>query len=200
MKTLTKNSSQGFTLIELIIALLIFSLIIVGIMAVFVSSINAYQKSKAIKKVKEDAEFAMNSISKDVRMGKIETTDSSCIGTGAGTSLKKCVLVTRNRGQDKACYKIAGDNLSLEVAEGVSENTCPSSASGYQKLIDLADTGMAFDSLSGFFGQTTNTSAGTKTRGWVEMNFNIKMSADAEMETDQINIQTTASSRDYGEQ
>jgi prepilin-type N-terminal cleavage/methylation domain-containing protein len=200
MKTRTKNSNQGFTLIELIVALLIFSLIVVGIIAVFVASINAYQKSKAIKKVKEDSEFAMNSIAKDVRMGKIETTDSDCIGAGAGTSLKKCVMVTRNRGQDKACYKIVSDNLSLGVAEGVSGNTCPSSASSYQKLIDLADTGMSFDSSSGFYGQTTGNSSGNQTRGWAEMNFNIKMSVDAEMETDQINIQTAASSRDYGEQ
>ena len=34
--------------------------------------------------------------------------------------------------------------------------------------------------------------------GWVEINLNIKSDAGKEMEADQINVQTTVSSRDYG--
>ncbi|MDD5490072.1 MAG: type II secretion system protein, partial [Candidatus Moranbacteria bacterium] len=112
-----QNSRKGFTLIELLVAILIFSLIVVAIVSVFVSTVTSSGKARAVKNVKENAEFAVSSIAKDVRMGKIESTDSNCIGTG--TSPKSCLMITRNGG-GKVCYKVASDYLGIQ--ESVSGN------------------------------------------------------------------------------
>jgi len=210
MRTDTKNfsSQRGLTLIELIVAIFIFSLITVAILSVFVSTVTAYGKARAIKSVKENTEFAISSIAKDVRMGKIESSDINCIEAGTSISPKACLMVTRNRG-GKVCYQISANALSICENAGASCSVC---SAGYKNIIDLSGTNMTFDistSGSGFYSCPTDTSEtaslplclatpAEKGRGWAEMNFNINVTAGKEMETDQINVQTIVSSRDYG--
>ncbi len=203
------NAGQGFTLIELLVAIFIFSLVTIAIVSVFVFTVTAYGKAKAIKTVKENAQFAMNSIAKDIRMGKIESYYKVGVGSTApldGT-LKSYLVISRNRG-GKVCYHLDTVNNFLGVQEGIGgDNSCSSNSSSYKKLIDLSQTGMEFANSAGFyscpstFGTPSACPAGANSanrRGWVEMNFNIKMKSGSEMEADQINIQTIVSSRDYG--
>ena len=178
---------RGFTLIELLVAIFIFSLIIVAIVSVFVSTVTAYGKAKAIKTVKENAEFAMASIAKDVRMGKIENI-SGCIG---GASPNNCLVVTRNRG-GKVCYKITPASLTIDDVDG----NCTDDDT--KALVDLSGTNMTFEGTSGFYSLPTDTTSATKMRGWVEINLDIVPNAGKEMEADKINVQTTVSARDYG--
>lgn len=177
-----KNSCKGFTLIELVVAIFIFSIILVGVLTISVSVLNSYQKAKAIKTVKENAEFALSSIAKDVRMGKIESAD-----TGAGKS--DTFEITRNRNQTKVCYRKTANTLDI------CDSGC---ASNCKSLVDLSGTGMSFDSTSGFRNQQTEPIPNPTVRGWVEINLNIVADTGKEMEADQINVQTTVSSRDYG--
>jgi prepilin-type N-terminal cleavage/methylation domain-containing protein len=193
--------NSGFTLIELMVAIFIFSIITIGIVSVFVSTAGSYQKSRAIKEVKENVEYSISSIAKDVRMGKIEATDSNCIGNGG--SPKACLMVTRNRG-GKVCYRVAGNYLGIQ--ESVSGNTCSLNAADYKKIIDLSGGSTTFDvSTSGFYSCPSAVEIPAlcggvteKRRGWVEINLNILPNAGKEMEADQINVQTVVSSRDYG--
>ena len=202
MKMNTKNKSKiqpcGFTLIELIVAIFIFSVITVAIVSVFVSTTKAYQKARVIKLVKENAEFALVSIAKDVRMGKIEKSSSYSSG-----SRKDYFLVTRNRTQQKICYVFSTSELS------VFEGTTNCSDGTKKVLIDLSGTGMQFLSDSGFRACPSAETADVASdpgyyacpfatelrRGWVEINLNI---GNASMETDEIKVQTIVSSRDYG--
>jgi prepilin-type N-terminal cleavage/methylation domain-containing protein len=171
------RNKKGFTLIELLVAIFIFSLIMVSIVSVFASTVKAYSKAKSMKILKENIEFAISSIAKDVRMGKIESTD-----TGAGIS--DTFEVTRNIDQTRVCYQKTASTLDV----------CDSGCSTCKSLVDLSGAGMSFDSTSGFRNeQTTPTS-----RGWVEINLNIAMTAGQEMNADSINVQTMVSSRDYG--
>jgi len=161
--------------------------------AVSVSIFNSYQKSKAIKVISEDIGFAMNSIAKDVRMGRIETTDSNCIGSAISNSPKNCLMVSRNRG-GRVCYRISDDYKLLEINESITGASC--SVPGYNKIIDLSSYNMSFNTAtSGFYGAATDTTSATKSRGWVEINLNIE---NPSMETDSIRVQTIVSSRDYG--
>jgi len=196
LKFKIKNSRKGLTLIELIVAIFIFSLITIAIVSVFVSTVTSYGKAKAIKTVKENAEFAINSIAKDVRMGKIES------GSGySNGSLKPRFVLTRNRG-GKVCYEVAQSYLRVDDTNGDCTGTI-------KKIIDLSGIAMEFDTLtSGFYSCPTDTSetapstclatVAEKGRGWVEINLNIVSVAGKEMEADQINVQTIVSSRDYG--
>ncbi|MDI6777587.1 MAG: prepilin-type N-terminal cleavage/methylation domain-containing protein [Patescibacteria group bacterium] len=201
------NTKSGFTLIELLVAIFIFSLIAVAIVSVFVSTATSYGKAKAIKTVKENAEFAMASIAKDVRMGRIVNPSA---GYSDG-SLDKYLMVSRNKG-GKICYyldRTAGSSY-LGVITGVTDGAtaCPDpTSSTYNKMVNLSGTGMEFSSNAGFYSCPTDISTTEssclatlpeKGRGWVEINLNIDMVPGKEMEADQVNIQTIVSSRDYG--
>ena len=196
---------EGFTLIELMVAISIFSIILVGVLTISVSVLNAYQKAKAIKTVKENAEFAFSSIAKDVRMGKIESpfTVGAINHTNNGTTIDGYFAVTRNRNQEVACYHVIGDYLGVTTGTPgtpvILPNCPPDGGNNYKKIVDLANTGMSFDSrFSGFYSMATNNISATKIRGWVEINLSIKADTGKEMEADQINVQTIVSSRDYG--
>lgn len=191
---LKKNfQEEGFTLIELIVSIFIFALITVAILAVFVSTSTAHQKANAIKNVKENVEYAMNLIVRDVRMGKIEASS----GYSNGSPQNRLIL-TRNRG-GKVCYEIGSDYVGIDDSVG----NCAS----IKKIVDINNLGMtigpgsAFYSCPSTFGTATTCPSGSgpaNRRGWAEINLNIKPASGKEMEADQINVQTIISSRDYG--
>jgi len=194
------KDKKGFTLIELLVAMFIFIVIMGAMVAVSLAGFRSYIKSRAIKVVTEDVGFALNSIAKDVRMGKVENA-TGCIGT----SLKDCLMITRNATQEKVCYRI--DDKYLAVNKIPITMGCPIyTDEDYNKIVDLSDTEMNFDtSTSGFYSCETDTSAidpstcfttaSEKGRGWAEINLNIE---NPTMETDSISVQTIVSSRDYG--
>jgi prepilin-type N-terminal cleavage/methylation domain-containing protein len=194
-----KNSRKGFTLIELMVAMFIFVLLMGAMVAVSVAGFRSYGKSKAVKTVSEDVGFAINSIAKDVRMGKIENGNNYATGSSSNY-----LFVTRNRDQVKVCYKIT--STSLEIQEGATD--CISGT--YNKIVDLSSTSMQFDLGTAKFRSCVSDNKGDgldllnfpdcngtteKRRGWAEINLNI---ASPSMETDSISVQTVVSSRDYG--
>lgn len=199
------STNQGFTLIELIVAIFIFSVILVGILSVSVSVLNAYRKAKVIKSVKESADFALSSIAKDVRMGKVENITSYSDGT-----IKHHLMIRRNRG-GSVCYYLyntVSGNTFLGIKDDVldSATSCPNTLASYNKIINLSGSGMDFSADSGFYSCPTDTGdtpascggVSGKHRGWVEINLNIVPTGGIGMSTDAINVETIVSSRDYG--
>lgn len=196
----SEKNCEGFSLIELIVAMFILALVMGGMIMVSVSVFRSYQKSKAVKTVLEEIGFAINSITKDVRMGGMEKSS-----TYANGGLESRLMVVRNRNQQKVCYALSSDYLKLSVFEGTTN--C---SNGTEKiLVDLTGTGMVFDATSGFRscpsaavadivqdpGYYACPSSAELRRGWAEINLNI---GNPTMETDSIRTQTIVSSRDYG--
>lgn len=64
----TRSRSAGLTLIELMIALAIGSLLILGLVQVFSASRTAYQLSEGMSRAQENARFAMDYLQRDIRM------------------------------------------------------------------------------------------------------------------------------------
>lgn len=177
-----KKNSKGFSLIELMVAIFIAAVIFTGIVAVFVSSTSSYQKSKAMKRIFENTQYALSLIVKDIRMGKIESGDGT---------LKSQLAITRNRG-GKVCYKVASDYLAVDDSAG----DC---TGAMKNLVDLNGTNMTFrTATSGFYSRPTDMASAAKMRGWAEINLEIIPGAGKEMEAEPVRIQTAVSSRDYG--
>lgn len=75
----------GLSLIELMIALLIGSILLIGLVQVFAASRTAYQLSQGVGRVQENARFAMDYLQRDIRMvghngcvndqGRLQTAD-----------------------------------------------------------------------------------------------------------------------------
>ncbi len=62
------NKSLGFTLIELMIAMVLGLILIGGVIQVFLSSKQTYASQQALSEVQENARFALDMIAKDIRM------------------------------------------------------------------------------------------------------------------------------------
>jgi prepilin-type N-terminal cleavage/methylation domain-containing protein len=71
----TKSFRRGFTLVEMMVAIAVFSIVMVTAMSALLNVIAANNKARAIKTAINNVSFALEGISKDMRMG----TDYSCI-------------------------------------------------------------------------------------------------------------------------
>ncbi|MBL7155472.1 MAG: prepilin-type N-terminal cleavage/methylation domain-containing protein [Candidatus Portnoybacteria bacterium] len=74
--TFRSKSGAGFTLVELLIAFAVFSLIVVAMSATAVSVIKSQRKNFALQNSQEAARYILESFSKEIRMSKINSDDS----------------------------------------------------------------------------------------------------------------------------
>lgn len=63
-----RRHATGVTLIELLVALLIGAILVLGLVQVFAASRAAYQMSEGMARVQENARFAMDFLQRDIRM------------------------------------------------------------------------------------------------------------------------------------
>jgi len=72
MKKLFKEKNRGLTMIELIVAIGIFSVIITIVVSLFVSALRGYRKNLALQNVQENARFLLDFITKELRMSTVD--------------------------------------------------------------------------------------------------------------------------------
>lgn len=78
LKTINTKKSSGFTLIEMLVAMAVFMIVMTVAVGSLISIIDANRKAQAIKNVVNNINFALESISKDMRVG----TKYSCYTEG----------------------------------------------------------------------------------------------------------------------
>lgn len=164
---------KGFFLLEMIIAMAIFSLVIVAVVATFASIVKTQKRTREIQRNVESAGTAMEVMSKTIRMSS-QTADYS-----GGKEIR-----LYNNSQDKCIsYKFnAGDlKVSEELGHnGTTDCTIPGTypVSSYSTLIPGA---------SGLFSVTTTRSSSPKRMGKATILVNLG----------QNHLQTTVSFVDY---
>ena len=67
-KFYTKN--QGFTLIELLVSITIFVLVVAAAIGIFVSSLQGKQRVNQLKEIEDNARYAMELMSREIRMAQ----------------------------------------------------------------------------------------------------------------------------------
>jgi prepilin-type N-terminal cleavage/methylation domain-containing protein len=77
-KICINKKSKGITLIELIVAMGIFSVIIVIVVSLFAATLRGYRKSAALQNVQENARFLLDFMTKEIR----QSTIISVVGAG----------------------------------------------------------------------------------------------------------------------
>lgn len=65
-----KYQKRGFTLVEMMVAIAVFSVVMVTAMSALLNVIDANNKARAIKTAINNVNFALEGISRDMRMGK----------------------------------------------------------------------------------------------------------------------------------
>ena len=81
----TLNPENGFTLVEILTAFLIFSIILTIFSSVFLSSSNLQKRAFNIQQAEENASYILESMIKEIRVSKISGPDSNCPSSPAST-------------------------------------------------------------------------------------------------------------------
>lgn len=78
-----KFLSQGFTLIEMLVGMFVFSIIILLVSSMFVSGLELQRRAFNVQHVEENSTFILETMTKELRIAEITspTVDSACPGT-----------------------------------------------------------------------------------------------------------------------
>ena len=151
-KTIFKKlSSKGFTLVELLIVLSIFSIVIISITTLFVDLLRNQLYILSARKMLGEISYLGEFISRQIRMSKTDTT-GSCVSAG-----KNFEIINGGEGikfltQDDKCYTIYLDSLEHQIMiqrpDGVFELT--SKRTKVEKLLFRVSGNIVGDTIQPF--------------------------------------------------
>lgn len=179
------QTKQGFTLLELMISIFIFSVVVVVVATIFSRGMVAYQYANSVQKGLEEAQFTMGQIAKVLRTSSIILPTGTTIATGTtitvfDASQTKCVK-----------YIISGGVVSQQ--KSLSINMDPSDWCGgvsYGAVVPM--TNLDNGKITGSFSAVKSTYAPPKV-GRASMVFVIT----APNGSSSVHIQSSVSLRDY---
>lgn len=128
MITISKNNSKGFTLVEMMVAMVIGLIIIAGIMMIFVSSKQTYRLNTGMTHVHDNGRFAMSYVVSDLRKAgwvdsDIETVDGHSLAMPFNNLLDN-VEVEGGQPSDSLTVRYYGEANCIgdKPADGIVEN------------------------------------------------------------------------------
>ena len=173
---LFRSKYQGFTLIETVVSMFIFVLVIAATAQIFTQSFSGYRYEKSVQNDLESAQFAINTMAKELRTASIKNTTATSVEF-IDYSQSKCFI-----------YAITGTTpktLTVQVDDSAKDlSECGSYNSATTVVKEIA---------AGKFSVTESRSSGPQQIGKVTVSLQIGTGA-----THQANIQTSVSLRDYG--
>ena len=181
-KKIKKRINQaGVTLIEILVAMMIFSFVLGGIVLFGVRAIEANTRSQAMQNSLENARFAIESISKRAR------TSSGIAGDGDE------VFFIDNAQEDASyCYQFGTD--VLEVGKGIAGYASCDDITTFETILGGSKT-----AIEGSFEVVkTDKNATPPTRGQLKISIKITYTGGMGVQSDSERIiQSTVSLRDY---
>jgi prepilin-type N-terminal cleavage/methylation domain-containing protein len=155
-KKLEKNLEAGFSLIEVLVAMAIFSLIIGGIVMFSINSIKTSTKSRAVQEAVDNARYAMDDLAKKVR------TSSNVKLTNDGKDL----FFIDNKTLTKYCYEFDVDKGVMNVSKYEPEFSGGrmTNATTYNSITDCDSTNL---------GDEAEIVGGTDSKITIEGNFEV---------------------------
>lgn len=163
-KTTVPNFSKkaGFTLIEMMVAVFVFSVVMVLSTGAIFSVVNANKTSQAIKSVMDNLSSALDSMSREIRYGSIYhcgggtlTVRTSCSGDNSSADHSKFAFLSKDK-LTTISYKFENDSL-----DGSGHiNRCTASASTAENCVLLTAPEVHIQNL-GFYVQGAGTGTDT---------------------------------------
>ena len=132
MRTVPHNRCRGFTMIELMIALLISTLLTVAILNLFTASNRSYKETNRAARLQENARFAIHALKQDLTLvkffggvpsysivndGSLGAVSGDCSGAAAAYDYSKPLLATQSdsSGDAYGCITDAVPNTGVLV-------------------------------------------------------------------------------------
>lgn len=172
--------AKGFTFVELLIAILIFSLMMIAVAGIFSSSFGGYRSARIIQKDLEDAQFVMNQMAKILRSSSIISSSGNSQLTVYDYSTQKCYNYKFEEN------KIKASSYAEDIKGKKIENFC---ASGFSNFNSLA----AFFVQGKFYPISSDKTSGRLGKVTISM----KICSNFDCTGDKVNIQSSVSLRDY---
>lgn len=174
---MTKKS--GFTLIEVMIALVINSILLLGVVDIFIANLEHYRKVIGVGQLNEQLQSAMYSMSSEIRRAGYSGTASNDIGThtnnnafqAGGTDIAvtggSCILFTYDvdgngslpaisSAVDDERYGFRLNNGAIQVRPAGATFACNAASSNWENMTD--PTVITITNLSFTLNQTTVSS------------------------------------------
>jgi len=174
LSSVLRKKEKGFTLIEVLVATFVFVIVMSSVSQIFVSAFSAYRREKIIQNNLENAQFAMNTMAKELR-------GSSITSSSTASNVK-----FYNYGE-KTCYSysITGGELRTIKSSSADFITC-------QNAVLVPTIVVVKDITAGNFTIIQSSSSIPKTVGKVTLSLQV-----GSVGKNPVNIQTTVSLRDY---
>lgn len=185
MKNVLRKSYKGLTLIEVLVSLFIFSIMMAATAEIFTKAFSGYRNTRAIQRDVENAQYALNLISKELRT-------STVVAPLTGPFPKLSDFVKFYDHSQGRCfyYRIDTTAKALQMASALS--TGPADCT--TKTLPTPAT-ISTGTVSGSFRVTPSQGGLSKRVGKVTISLDISEGAGS---THKAQIQTTSSLRDFG--
>lgn len=160
MKIFKKINSAGFSLLELVVSVGLFSIVVVVVSSIFNLVMSSQYEAVTLQDIHENVRYSIEKISKDIRMAQKDNLNS-CIPSGSSvywTNGTNNALQFLNSSGNCVCYYLDGE--SLMTSEGGCNNGTQDSHNPFValpeklkvsnlvfRIIDSSDTKQAFVTL-----------------------------------------------------
>ena len=164
MKTVLSKRCAGFTLVELMIALLISTLVTGAVIYLFVGSNKSYKELNRVSRMQEDSSFALHTLKQDLNHagffgavrqsnialdGSLGNVSNDCSGDAAAYDFTRSLLATQSDGTGKAygCITDALKDTTVLVIKHTrtAPITTASVANNKTYLLANHDLGVLYD-------------------------------------------------------
>lgn len=178
-----KNKLAGFTFIELLVAMSVFTIIMLAISQIFVQAFVGYRNTKAVQRDVENAQYSLNTMAKELRTSSVVNPSS---GVRRSSQSVKFFDYSQN-----ICFQYRISSQKLQVARALAANTaaCASASFGSGSFSTIS-TGV----ISGSFIVTPSSMSPAVPMRVGEVTVSLQIS---EGTGHTARIQTTVSLRDY---
>lgn len=122
MRIPKKNLNKGFTLIEIMVSLMIFSIVAFIAVGALLKIVDANRKSQTLKVTINNINFALESMSRELRVG----TNYTCLSDANANNFTLPVNITKSND----CTSWVNSPLSWLIAFYTSSKFCPASTHG----------------------------------------------------------------------
>lgn len=121
MTFVSRTHKSGFTLIEVIVSVALFTIILTTALGGLFMVIDANRRSKAIKLVVNNLNLAMEGMSRELRVGSDICLNGTASGSSCNTSLgSDTVYFTTDRGQENSLFTLQGSSVARRLGAGGS--------------------------------------------------------------------------------
>ena len=181
------KSAKGVSLIELLVAVTIFSILILSATGIFKMVVDGQRNSISAQNVQENIRYAMEKMSKEMRMAQISNTDCYAGATNKVFNTLDDDQVLYFKNQDGACvfYYLYDESIVIDMNFGenlMSEHITPARV----KVSNLK-----------FYVEDNPIGSSKSLQPYVTMVMDAKAVGQA-IHEQKMKIQMTVSSRDYG--